>query len=76
MNQINSVINQLASEPQDPSNYAASRLILEQEMQQAQDAADKALGTMKDTLTDDLKGIGDDLKSAELRARAVRRLPI
>ena len=65
MNQINSVINQLAAEPQDPSNYAASRTILATEMQQAQDAADKALGTMKDTLTDDLNGIGDDLKSAE-----------
>jgi hypothetical protein len=65
MSQINSVISQLAAQPQDPSNYAASRQILIKMQQDSQDAADKLLKTMHDSLTDDLKGIGDLLKAGE-----------
>jgi hypothetical protein len=65
MSQINGVISQLASQAQDPSHYAESRTILIQMQKDAQAAADKLLGTMKDTLTTDLKGIGDQLKAGE-----------
>ena len=65
MGQINSIINQLAGQPQDAAHYKESRDILIQMQKDAQAAADKLLGTMHDSLTADLKGIGDQLKAGE-----------
>jgi hypothetical protein len=65
MSQINSVISQLAAQPQDPAHYAESRQILIKMQQDSQDAADKLLKTMHDSLTADIKGIGDLLKAGE-----------